>query len=200
MFFIHGNILSSNQSLLFDCLSVGVQCIHLARLVLMLSLAIESNVWHIGFITKRLSDISPLAKEWKEPCDTPPVCHYKLPPGNTFCSWEIYLWKLLKCFLIRMIVQTGVLLILEDDVGSLSACLGMALSCLVEFISGENNLYSLALECKIAPVVRHSKITILNPEHICLAWKAQLLFFFCSTFLFWIVQHSCFWDFLVYQH
>jgi len=59
MFFIHGNILSSNQSLLFDCLSVGVQCIHLAQFVLMLSLAIESNVWHIGFSTKHLSEISP---------------------------------------------------------------------------------------------------------------------------------------------
>lgn len=200
MFFIHGNILSSNQSLLFDCLSVGVRCIHLAQLVFMLSLAIESNVLHIGFTTKHLSEISPWAKEWKESCDTPPVCHYKLPPGNTFCSWEIYLWKLLKCFLIRMIIQTGVLLTLEDDIGSLSACLGMALSCLAEFISGENHLYSHALECKVAPVVWQLKITILTPECICLAWKAQLLIFFCSIFLFWIVQRACFWDFLVYQH
>lgn len=200
MFFIHGNILSSNQSLLFDCLSVGVQCIHLAQFVLMLSLAIESNVWHIGFSTKHLSEISPWAIEWKEPGDTSSVCHYELPPGNTFCSWEIYFCKLLKCFLIRVIIQTGVLLILEDNVGSLLACLSMALSCLAEFVSSENNLYSLALECKEAPVVWHLKITILNPECISLAWKAQLLFFFCSSFLFWIIHHSCFWDFLVYQH
>ena len=51
IFLIHGIILSSNQSLLFDCLSVGVQCIHLAQLLLMLSLAIKrsyGNVWHIG--------------------------------------------------------------------------------------------------------------------------------------------------------
>lgn len=67
-------------------------------------------------------------------------------------------------------MQDAVFLIVEGDMGSLTAHLDLAYSCIaVEFINSENNLGGPAKEHRAALMAENSKITIWNPKCIPLA-------------------------------
>lgn len=72
--------------------------------------------------------------------------------------------------MLKVIIQTGVFLTQEDNMGSFIAHLGMASSCIMnEFIGSKNNPCSPALEHRAALMIEPLKITIPNPKCISLA-------------------------------